>query len=103
MPLVSSVSEHAPSTWPTYFREINVLLIFVPVGFYYALMPKMTHGSLFVAMYSVFTVYFASAMNRLMIVFAPAVCILAAIGVSKIIRMATKSIRFALIGQDHLN
>ena len=53
----------------------------------------MTHGKLFIAMWGVFCVYFSCAMVRLMLVLAPAVCVLAAIAVSNIVTKATKEIR----------
>jgi dolichyl-diphosphooligosaccharide--protein glycosyltransferase len=96
--LVNSVAEHTPSVWSTYFENIHFLLFFAPVGLYYTLMSKMTYGKLFLAMYAVFTVYFSCAMNRLVIVFAPSICILAGIAVAKIVSSATKSIRYALTG-----
>lgn len=94
--LVESVAEHAPTNWPGFFKDMHVLLLFVPVGFYYSLVHEITYGKLFVAMYGVFTVYFACAMTRLMIVLAPAICILAAIGVSRVTTRAINSIKYQL-------
>jgi len=82
-----------------YFSDLNTIIIFVPLGFYYSLVHKVTHGKLFLAMYGVFSVYFSSAMVRLMLVLAPAACSLAAVAVSHIIGKATKSIRLGLIGK----
>jgi dolichyl-diphosphooligosaccharide---protein glycosyltransferase len=98
-PLVQSVAEHSPSTWASYFLHMHVLVIFAPVGFYYTLVHKITHGKLFLGMYGVFIAYFSCVMNRLQIVLAPAVCALSAIAVSQIIRKTTKSIRLAIIGK----
>ena len=99
MPLVSSVSEHSPSVWTNYFTDLNMILLFVPISFYYTLIHRMTMGKLFLAMYCAFTSYFSSCMIRLVIILAPAVCILAAITVSYLVNKATKSIRLALIGK----
>ena len=77
-----------------------MLLFFVPLGFYYNLVHKMTHGKLFIAMWGVFCVYFSCAMVRLMLVLAPAACVLAAIGISHIISKASKSVRLSLIGSS---
>jgi dolichyl-diphosphooligosaccharide---protein glycosyltransferase len=93
MPLVASVSEHQPTMWVNYFSDFSVLLFFVPLGFYYNLVHKMTHGKLFIAMWGVFCVYFSCAMVRLMLVLAPAVCVLAAIAVSHVVTKSSKSIR----------
>jgi dolichyl-diphosphooligosaccharide---protein glycosyltransferase len=68
MPLIASVAEHAPTVWTSYFLTIGVIIIFVPLGFYFSLVRKMTHGKLFLAMYGVFSVYFSCVMVRLMLV-----------------------------------
>jgi dolichyl-diphosphooligosaccharide---protein glycosyltransferase len=99
MPLIASVQEHSPSRWMNYFNDLNLIVYFVPVGFYYCLVHKVTHGKLFLAMYGVFAVYFSSAMIRLMLVLAPAACSLAAVAVSHIVGKATKSIRLSLVGK----
>ena len=70
------------------------------MGFYYCLVHKMTYGKLFLGMSGVFTVYFSCTMSRLMMVFAPFVCMISAIAVSEIIRKSTKSIRYYLTGVD---
>jgi dolichyl-diphosphooligosaccharide--protein glycosyltransferase len=98
MPLIASVSEHAPSVWDSYFRDLGLLIIFVPVGFYYCLVHKVTHGKLFIAMYGVFASYFSSVMIRLMLVLAPAACVLSGIAVSHLVGKSTKVIRLFLIG-----
>lgn len=98
MPLVASVSEHSPSMWVNYWQDMSVMLLFVPLGFYYTLVHKLTHGKLFIAMYGVFCVYFSCAMIRLMLVLAPAVCVLAGIGVSHVVSSALKAIRLELTG-----
>ena len=82
MPLVASISEHSPAMLVNYWQDMGIMLLFVPLGFYYPLVHKLTHGKIFIAMYGVFCVYFSCAMIRLMLVLAPAVCCLAAIGVS---------------------
>jgi dolichyl-diphosphooligosaccharide--protein glycosyltransferase len=32
IPIIASVSEHQPPTWPSYFMDINVLAFLVPAG-----------------------------------------------------------------------
>ena len=31
IPIIASVSEHQPPTWPSYFMDINVLAFLVPI------------------------------------------------------------------------
>lgn len=70
--------------------------MFVPIGFYYCLVHKCTLGKLFMGMYGVLATYFSCVMIRLMLVLAPAVCIISAIAISEILRKASKSVRIYL-------
>lgn len=76
------------------------MIILMPIGFYYCLVHKCTHGKLFLAMYGVLATYFSCVMIRLMLVLAPCACILGAIAVSHLMRKATKSIRLYLTQGD---
>jgi len=98
-PLIASVSEHAPSIWLNYFMDLNYIVVLVPVGFYYTLVYKITHGKLFIGMYGVFAVYFSCVMTRLMLILAPAACLIAGIAMSHIVSSSTKAIRLAVIGK----
>ena len=102
MPLVASVAEHAPTAWGLYLTNIQNLLLFVPLGLYLILTykKKMTYGKLFLALYILCSIYFSCVMIRLVLIVAPAIVLVAAIGVSWIVRRASKSIRFALIGRQ---
>ena len=71
-------------------------MIFIPVGFYFCLNHKVTYGKLFLGLYGVLSTYFSCVMIRLMLVVAPAACVLAAIGISEILRKMTKSIRISM-------
>lgn len=68
-------------------------MLFIPVGFYFSLKKDVTYGKLFVALYGLLSSYFACVMVRLMLVIAPAACVLAAIGISEILRKMAKSMR----------
>ena len=93
VPIIASVSEHQPTNWATYFFDFGILLIFMPLGYYFCLVHKCTLGKLFIAMYGVLASYFSCVMIRLMLVLSPAACMLAAIAISELLRMAGKSIR----------
>lgn len=73
-------------------------MIFTPVGLYYCF-KNINYGKIFVGIYVVLSVYFSSVMVRLLLVMAPAACIVGGIGVSWLIRYFTKAIRIALIGK----
>lgn len=85
MPIVASVSEHQPTNWATFFFDTHLTMVFTPVGLFYVLR-KTNVQKLFIAFYLVSSIYFASLMIRLLLVVAPAMCVLSGIGVSYLIR-----------------
>jgi dolichyl-diphosphooligosaccharide--protein glycosyltransferase len=99
IPIIASVSEHQPTSWSSYFFDLQYLLIFIPVGFYYCLKHKVTYGKLFVGLYGVLATYFSCVMIRLMLIIAPAACVLAAIGVSEIMRKVSSGMRQYLLSK----
>lgn len=85
MPVIASVSEHQPTSWSTFFFDMHFTLLFTPLGLYYTLKDT-TAGKLFVALYLVASVYFASLMVRLLLILCPSLCILSGIGVGELLR-----------------
>lgn len=92
IPIIASVSEHQATTWSSFYFDLHYLLVFSPVGLYYA-SKKPTLPKIFMCLYLVLAVYFASVMVRLLLVLAPAVAVMAAIGLSNMVRRLTSSIR----------
>lgn len=74
-------------------------MIFTPVGLYYCY-KNLNYGKIFAGIYVVLSVYFSSVMVRLLLVMAPAACIVGGIGVSWLIRYFTKSIREKILGRS---
>ncbi|KAF7851876.1 hypothetical protein BT93_L2024 [Corymbia citriodora subsp. variegata] len=97
IPIIASVSEHQPPTWPSYFMDINVLAFLVPAGIIACFLP-LSDASSFVILYIVTSVYFSGVMVRLMLVLAPAACILSGIALSEAFDTLTRSIKFQLPG-----
>ncbi|KAL4572258.1 hypothetical protein LXL04_019028 [Taraxacum kok-saghyz] len=123
IPIIASVSEHQPPTWPSYFMDLNVLAFLVPAGIIACFSP-LSDASSFVILYIVTSVYFSSVMVsiplilhkkssyfshtpfpillpltitqqvRLMLVLAPAACILSGIALSEAFAVFTTSIKF---------
>ncbi|KAL7590431.1 dolichyl-diphosphooligosaccharide--protein glycosyltransferase subunit STT3A [Lactuca sativa] len=93
IPIIASVSEHQPPTWPSYFMDLNVLAFLVPAGIIACFSP-LSDASSFVILYIVMSVYFSSVMVRLMLVLAPAACILSGIALSEAFDVFTRSIKF---------
>ena len=84
IPIIASVSEHQPPAWNSYFMDIHVMVMLMPLGFIYCFRP-LTDAKLFLVLYGVTAVYFSGVMVRLMLVLAPAACCLAAIGASELL------------------
>ncbi|XWS69928.1 hypothetical protein CRYUN_Cryun03dG0005400 [Craigia yunnanensis] len=97
IPIIASVSEHQPPTWPSYFMDINVLAFLVPAGIIACFLP-LSDASSFVILYIATSVYFSGVMVRLMLVFAPAACITSGIALSQAFDVFTRSIKFQLPG-----
>ncbi|KAK0570790.1 hypothetical protein LWI29_006610 [Acer saccharum] len=97
IPIIASVSEHQPPTWPSYFMDINVLAFLVPAGIIACFLP-LSDASSFAVLYIVTSVYFSGVMVRLMLVFAPAACIMSGIALSQAFDVFTRSIKFQLPG-----
>ncbi|KAF5202112.1 Dolichyl-diphosphooligosaccharide--protein glycosyltransferase subunit stt3a [Thalictrum thalictroides] len=95
IPIIASVSEHQPPTWPSYFMDINVLAFLVPAGIIACFLP-LSDASSFVVLYIVTSVYFSGVMVRLMLVLAPAACILSGIALSEAFDVFTRSIKCQL-------
>lgn len=92
IPIVASVSEHQATTWSSYFFDIHFAIFFAPVGLYY-IYKNRQNNIIFIGIYTVLSVYFASVMIRLLLVFAPAACISAAIGISWLYEKCIKSFK----------
>eukprot|EP00904_Undaria_pinnatifida_P008662 jgi/Undpi1/4926/HiC_scaffold_19.g08278.m1 len=93
IPIIASVSEHQPTTWTSFYFDLNILVPLSPVGLW-LLYQRPTDGAIFVIIYGTLSWYFAGVMVRLMLTLAPIACILAAVGMSSLLQRFTASLRF---------
>jgi len=84
IPIIASVSEHQPTTWSSFYFDLQLLVFMFPVGLYYCF-SSLTDANIFVILYGVTSVYFAGVMVRLMLVLAPVMCLLGGIAVSSLL------------------
>ena len=84
LPLVNSVSEHLPLSWANLYYSVEILLFLVPAGAYF-LVRNPSEENIFLLVFGLTTIYFASSMVRLVLIFAPAACLIAAIAVDKVL------------------
>jgi len=81
IPIIASVSEHQPTSWSSFYFDLQILTFLFPAGLYYCF-TRMTDHIIFIILYGVTSVYFAGVMVRLMLVLAPVMCIMGGIAVS---------------------
>ena len=92
IPIIASVSEHQPTTWASFFFDLHILALLFPVGLYFCFR-ELTEASIFIIMYGMFSVYFAGVMVRLILVLAPAACVLSGIGISKTLKTYMRALK----------
>lgn len=92
IPIIASVSEHQPPAWPSYFTDLNLLVLLAPAGIIACFKP-LTDASLFLILYGLAAVYFSGVMVRLMLVLAPAACCLAGIGTDALLSLCLASLK----------
>uniref|UniRef100_A0A061QLL8 Dolichyl-diphosphooligosaccharide--protein glycosyltransferase subunit STT3A n=1 Tax=Cupiennius salei TaxID=6928 RepID=A0A061QLL8_CUPSA len=91
IPIIASVSEHQPTSWSSFYFDLQFLVFMFPVGLYYCF-SKLTDANIFIILYGVTSIYFAGVMVRLMLVLAPVMCILSGIGVSSLLTTYCKQL-----------
>jgi len=94
IPIIASVSEHQPTTWSSFYFDLQMLVFMFPAGLYFCF-KELTDAKIFIIMYGITSIYFAGVMVRLMLVLAPVMCILAGIAVSTTLHTYMKNIEFS--------
>jgi dolichyl-diphosphooligosaccharide--protein glycosyltransferase len=79
-PLVESVAEHRISAWGSLYYELGIAILFFAVGLYFVARNP-TNKNLFLLIFGLTSLYFSSSMVRLLVIFAPAFGLLAAVGI----------------------
>ena len=84
-PLIDSVAEQRISAWGNLYVEFGISILFFLVGFYFVL-KNPTNRNIFLLLFAVTSLYFATSMIRLLILFAPVFAIIAGIGIMSILK-----------------
>jgi dolichyl-diphosphooligosaccharide--protein glycosyltransferase len=82
IPIITSVSEHQPTTWTSFFFDLHILVAVFPAGVWFCI-KDINDERVFIVLYAIFASYFAGVMVRLILTLTPCVCVLAAIAFSK--------------------
>jgi len=84
-PVVSSVQEHRPAAWGSIYYDLGIGILFIPAGFYFAVQNP-TNRNVYLILFGLTAIYFASAMVRLMLILAPALCLLWALALTRVLK-----------------
>ena len=84
-PLIESVAEHRITAWGNIYIELGVGILFFLAGLYFTLRNP-TNRNIFLLLFGATSLYFAASMVRLLVIFAPAFAILAAMGILGVLK-----------------
>lgn len=91
IPIIASVSEHQPTSWSSFYFDLQSLVFLFPTGLYFCF-SRLSDANIFLILYGVTSIYFAGVMVRLMLVLAPVMCILSGVAVSSLLNSYMKNI-----------
>jgi dolichyl-diphosphooligosaccharide--protein glycosyltransferase len=107
-PLVESVAEHRISAWGSVYFDLGIGILFFLVGLFFAAR-NLNNKNLFLVIFGLTTLYFASSMVRLLALMAPAFSLLAAVGIIgllkpfyTLLREAPKIVTKKKLGLEHV-
>ncbi len=58
IPIIASVSEHQPTSWSSFYFDLQLLVFLFPVGLYFCF-SKLSDANIFIILYGVTSIYFA--------------------------------------------
>jgi dolichyl-diphosphooligosaccharide--protein glycosyltransferase len=83
--IYQSVQEHGLTAWGSIYYDYGVTVLFFALGLFFAVR-DLTNRNLFMVIFGLTTLYFASSMVRLTILMAPAFAILISMGIVNLLR-----------------
>ncbi len=79
-PLVESVAEHRISSWGSVYYDLGIGIVFFITGLFFVIRSP-SNRNLFLLLFGLTSLYFASSMVRLLVLMAPAFSLLAGVGI----------------------
>jgi dolichyl-diphosphooligosaccharide--protein glycosyltransferase len=92
VPLIESVAEHHVTAWGSIYYDFGIGVVFFALGIFFAAR-NLNNRNLFFIVFGVTSLYFACSMVRLTLILAPALCVLWAFGLVRVIKPFTNVIR----------
>jgi len=82
---VQSVAEHMPASWGLFYYNFEFLLFLFPLGLYF-LFKRLYEEDVLIIVFGLTSVYFASSMSRLQMIFALSLPLIGAFGLASLIK-----------------
>ena len=83
--VIQSVQEHRPAAWGSFYYDLGIGAFLMPVGLFFAARNP-TNRNIFLIIFGLTSIYFASSMIRLTQILAPAICLLWALALVQLLR-----------------
>jgi len=58
IPIIASVSEHQPTSWSSFYFDLQILVFLFPAGMYFCF-SKLSDANIFIILYGITSIYFA--------------------------------------------
>lgn len=68
IPIIASVSEHQPTSWSSFYFDLQILVFLFPVGLYFCF-KNLTDYNIFIILYGVTSIYFAVSILLFFLIF----------------------------------
>lgn len=89
--IIASVAENQAATWSTLFNDFGLTLLLVPFSVF-LLIRRGRDGDVFLTLYAVLSLYFASSLVRLALPTSPNVAILAGFALTEMLALASRNL-----------
>jgi len=84
--LVASVAEHMPSAWSVFYYNTLIPLMLLPLGLFF-LFKRANFADVLLLTFLILIFYFTGSMIRIILLFAPAACLVGAYGLVNILKI----------------
>ncbi|MEM2143478.1 MAG: STT3 domain-containing protein [Candidatus Thorarchaeota archaeon] len=82
--IFASVAEHLPSPWSSFYSNLSVLVLFMPLGMYF-LFKRRRDEDILLVLYGISSVYFTGSMIRLALILSVGAAVLGAVAVNGVL------------------
>ncbi len=84
--ITASVAEHAPSAWGVFYYNTLIPLMLIPLGLFF-LFRRSNPADILLIVFVLLLFYFTGSMIRIILLFAPAACLVGAYGLVNILKI----------------